>query len=230
MRRRQWHPTPVLLPGKPHGWRSMVGYSPWGRKESDTTEQLLFFSPSPPLLLLLPPAIMFWSRCILRGLFCGDSTVWRAGNMTSHALTLNILHPSLLMSHWSNQFILQEIWDAVPPCEQKKDRGIREHPWRQPAPQRDFTALQHFLLTFAQLSGSQGSLSRPLCVKLQPCPPTSSPLLFFLQSITHTHRDTYLSASASPCQNVSPNRDKLSTFAEGPTWLPTPTHISILKD
>ena len=39
-RRRQWHPTPVLLPGKSHGWRSLVGYSPWGRWESDTTEQL----------------------------------------------------------------------------------------------------------------------------------------------------------------------------------------------
>ena len=34
--RRRWHPTPVLLPGKPHGWRSLVGYSPWGREESDT--------------------------------------------------------------------------------------------------------------------------------------------------------------------------------------------------
>ena len=43
----QWHPTPVLLPGKSHGWRSLVGYSPWGREESDTTEQLHFlFSPS----------------------------------------------------------------------------------------------------------------------------------------------------------------------------------------
>ena len=40
--RRQWHPTPVLLPGKPHGWRSLVGCSPWGRKESDMTEQLHF--------------------------------------------------------------------------------------------------------------------------------------------------------------------------------------------
>ena len=39
-RRRQWHPTPVLLPGKPHGWRSLVGCSPWGHKELDTTEQL----------------------------------------------------------------------------------------------------------------------------------------------------------------------------------------------
>ena len=38
--RRQWHPTPVLLPGKFHGWRSLVGYSPWGRKELDMTEWL----------------------------------------------------------------------------------------------------------------------------------------------------------------------------------------------
>ena len=41
-RRRQWQPTPVLLPGKSHGWRSLVGYSPWGREESDTTERLHF--------------------------------------------------------------------------------------------------------------------------------------------------------------------------------------------
>ena len=42
MRRRQWHPTPVLLPGKSHGRRSLVGCSPPGRKESDTTERLHF--------------------------------------------------------------------------------------------------------------------------------------------------------------------------------------------
>ena len=38
----QWHPTPVLLPGKSHGQRSLVGCSPWGHEESDTTEQLHF--------------------------------------------------------------------------------------------------------------------------------------------------------------------------------------------
>ena len=36
--RTQWHPTPVLLPGKSHGQRSLVGCGPWGREESDTAE------------------------------------------------------------------------------------------------------------------------------------------------------------------------------------------------
>ena len=38
--RRKWHSTPVFLPGKSHGQRNLVGYSKWGQKESDTTEQL----------------------------------------------------------------------------------------------------------------------------------------------------------------------------------------------
>jgi len=37
-RRRAWQPTPVFLPGEFHGQRSLTGYNPWGRKESDTTE------------------------------------------------------------------------------------------------------------------------------------------------------------------------------------------------
>ena len=41
--RRQWHPTPVLLAGKSHGWRSLVGCSPWRREESDMTERLHFY-------------------------------------------------------------------------------------------------------------------------------------------------------------------------------------------
>ena len=41
-RRRQWQPTPVLLPGKSHGQRSLVGCSPWGCEESDMTERLPF--------------------------------------------------------------------------------------------------------------------------------------------------------------------------------------------
>ena len=42
--RRKWQSTSVLLPGKFHGWRSLVGYSSCGRNESDTTEQLHFLS------------------------------------------------------------------------------------------------------------------------------------------------------------------------------------------
>ena len=40
--RRKWQPTPVFLPGKSHGWRSLLGYSPWGRKELDMIEGLHF--------------------------------------------------------------------------------------------------------------------------------------------------------------------------------------------
>ena len=41
----KWQPTPVLLPGESHGGRSLVGYSSWGHKESDTTERLHFTLP-----------------------------------------------------------------------------------------------------------------------------------------------------------------------------------------
>ena len=40
--RRKWQPTPVFLPRKFHGWMSLVGYSPWGHKELDTTVRLTF--------------------------------------------------------------------------------------------------------------------------------------------------------------------------------------------
>ena len=63
--RRKWLSTPVFLPGEFHGLRSLVDYSPWGRKESDMTEQLnnnnnpklsLHRSPTPP-----PPySCLFW--------------------------------------------------------------------------------------------------------------------------------------------------------------------------
>ena len=39
---RSWQPTPVFLPGESHGQRTLIGYSAWGRKESDTTERLHF--------------------------------------------------------------------------------------------------------------------------------------------------------------------------------------------
>ena len=51
-RRRQWHPTPVLLPRKSHGQRSLVSYSPWAHKESDTTERLTDTHTSVPFAVI----------------------------------------------------------------------------------------------------------------------------------------------------------------------------------
>ena len=49
--RRNWQPTPVFLPGKSPGQRSLAGYSSWGPKESDTAEQLTFIHMESPALL-----------------------------------------------------------------------------------------------------------------------------------------------------------------------------------
>ena len=51
--RRAWQPTPVLLPGKSHGQRSLVGYSPWGRKESDMTDQYRHDHPGTQILVTI---------------------------------------------------------------------------------------------------------------------------------------------------------------------------------
>ena len=53
--RRKWHPAPVFLPGKSHGWRSLAGYSPWGHKELDMTEQLTHTLLPEPLSSPLSP-------------------------------------------------------------------------------------------------------------------------------------------------------------------------------
>ena len=52
--RREWQPTPVFLPGEFHRQRSLAGYSSWGRKELDTTEQLPFTFPQPYESMVLP--------------------------------------------------------------------------------------------------------------------------------------------------------------------------------
>ena len=75
--RRNWHPTPVLLPGEPHGGRSLVGYSPWGHKESDTTERLHFTSHTHTPIYPSSYSFPFWfiteywiSMCYTVGPFC----------------------------------------------------------------------------------------------------------------------------------------------------------------
>ena len=57
--RRKWQSTPGLLPGKSHGQRSLVGYSPWGCKQSDTTERLHYFTTRAADLLLFSSTVVF---------------------------------------------------------------------------------------------------------------------------------------------------------------------------
>ena len=69
--RRKWQPTPVFLPGKSHGQRSLVGYSPWGHKESDTTEWAPAHYVSSPLLsnrnpLMLKPKLQYFGHLMWR--------------------------------------------------------------------------------------------------------------------------------------------------------------------
>ena len=61
--RRQWHPTPVLLPGKYHGRRSLVSCSPWGRKESDTTERLHLICLFKLVLVSVSAGCIFLESC-----------------------------------------------------------------------------------------------------------------------------------------------------------------------
>ena len=70
--RRRWQPIPVFLPGESHGWRTLVGYSPWGHKESDTTEQLHF-------TFYHPLALPFFGTGIKTDLFqsCGHCWVFQ---------------------------------------------------------------------------------------------------------------------------------------------------------
>ena len=73
--RRKWQPTPVFLPGEFHGQRTLTGYSPWGCKESDTTEQLSRFLLC-PLPFLLPEIQM---RSPMWGHYLGDQKGWKNG-------------------------------------------------------------------------------------------------------------------------------------------------------
>ena len=72
----KWHPTPVFLPGKSHGWRNLVGYSPWGCKESDTTERFHFH---------------FFTTSATVFLSSADSFTWFTAIETSHISLLGYL-------------------------------------------------------------------------------------------------------------------------------------------
>ena len=77
--RRKWQPTPVVLPGKSRGRRSLVGYSPWGRKDSDTTERLHVISYMYIYMILS----LLLSLAVL-GLLCCTRAFSSCGTQASH--------------------------------------------------------------------------------------------------------------------------------------------------
>ena len=87
---REWQPTPVFLPGEFHGQRSLAGYSPWGHKESDTTEWLT---------LSLSLSDLMMGLCVL-----SLSHVWL------FASPWTIAHQASL----SMEFFRQEYWSGMP--------------------------------------------------------------------------------------------------------------------
>ena len=60
LQRRQWHPTPALLPGKSHGQKSLVGCSPWDRYKLDTTEWLHFHFPALEKEMATHSSVLAW--------------------------------------------------------------------------------------------------------------------------------------------------------------------------
>jgi len=98
--RRQWHPTPVLLPGQSHGWRSLVGYSPRGHKESDTTKRLHFVQSLSHVWLFETP----WTAAHQASLSITNSQsllklMWIESVMPSMWLQMALSHSFTWLSH-----------------------------------------------------------------------------------------------------------------------------------
>ena len=117
--RRKWQPTPVFLPGESHGRRSLVDYSPWGCKESDTTEWLHFHFPvflfvyfvslEISNILFSPSFLKFTMICFVIGLspvldILGAFAVGKLFSYLEHfyKLSLYLFLFSLFWNIWSN--------------------------------------------------------------------------------------------------------------------------------
>ena len=93
--RKEWQPTPVLLPEESHGQRSLSGYSPWGLKESNTTEQL-------SLLTFLPTSVLLWPHSHFGLPMWWAFVLVPCCSKGFHEMCFNITHPK----SWSSQVAL----------------------------------------------------------------------------------------------------------------------------
>ena len=115
--KRKWQPTPVLLPGKSHGWRSLVGYSPWGRKGSDMTEQLhlilvsiLFSQIIPPSLSPHSPKVCSLHLCLFYSL--AYRIIIQLSSVTQSCLTL--WNPMNCITNSQSSLKLTSIYSVMP--------------------------------------------------------------------------------------------------------------------
>ena len=113
--RRKWQPTPVFSPGKFHGQRSLVGYSPWGHKESDTTERpsevwLKGFQLSPGTLVSShgPEALFLCSGTIDTENLLQSSSQGSTLAATSSSLCLTFLRGQLISTQLARSWKLLE--------------------------------------------------------------------------------------------------------------------------
>ena len=111
-------PTPVFLPGESHGRRSLVGYSPWGCKESDMTERLHFH----PVWASASPYTC-WA-CSFSGL--ADTFPWNWSFYLSQLLTISRWFYSFISWRFSPKFLLHETFSGHPKT--SKCVGFCGHP------------------------------------------------------------------------------------------------------
>ena len=97
--RRQWHPTPVLLPGKSHGQRGWAGYHPWGHKGLDTTEH----APHTDKMWLLENFNKCFT-CAVSIIFLLERAVLRVLCKNQEEMNLNL---GLLKMSWLNHHAMQ---------------------------------------------------------------------------------------------------------------------------
>ena len=118
---RKWQPTPVFLPGKFHRQRSLAGYSPWGHRESDTTEQLsrpqemssqlcqsAFFS------LLWTSSVKLWIPMSFNKRILADSEKQVSWGKAGRLRALVGRSPSILWAVWVRT-CLALLLDPLPP-------------------------------------------------------------------------------------------------------------------
>ena len=111
--RRQWQPTPVLLPGKFHGRRSLVGYNPWGREESDTTQQLHFYFHSLEKEMATRSSVLAWRIPVTAEpgglLSMGPHRVrhdWSDLAAAASSIALEVLEVATYLDHSKDRFSL----------------------------------------------------------------------------------------------------------------------------